>query len=155
MRNDKPDCPFCLVLQGIENDKVLTKQKDIIWKTDTITAFVCPQWWPNNPGHVLVISNEHIETLYEISDTRLHAIYDGVKQVALALKDVYKCDGVSTRQHNEKGGGQEVMHFHVHVYPRYEGDQLYQSEEQKRIVSPEERLPFVAKLKPYFDALKK
>jgi diadenosine tetraphosphate (Ap4A) HIT family hydrolase len=41
------------------------------------------------------------------------------------MKDAYRCDGVSTRQHNEPAGDQDVWHLHVHVLPRHQGDQLY------------------------------
>ena len=32
---------------------------------------------------------------------------------------------MSTRQHNEPAGYQDVWHYHVHVFPRYAGDELY------------------------------
>ena len=44
------------------------------------------------------------------------------------MKGVLSCDGVSTRQHNEPAGNQDVWHFHQHVFPRYKGDELYRSE---------------------------
>jgi diadenosine tetraphosphate (Ap4A) HIT family hydrolase len=34
-------------------------------------------------------------------------------------------DGTSTRQHNEPAGNQDVWHYHEHVFPRYDGDELY------------------------------
>jgi diadenosine tetraphosphate (Ap4A) HIT family hydrolase len=35
------------------------------------------------------------------------------------------CTGISTRQHNEPDGKQDVWHLHVHVTPRFKDDQLY------------------------------
>jgi histidine triad (HIT) family protein len=52
----------------------------------------------------------------------VHAL---TRLAALALKAVYVCEGVSTRQHNEPAGGQDVWHYHVHVTPRFEGDNFY------------------------------
>ena len=70
------------------------------------------------------------------------------RRIAIALKRSYACDGVSTRQHNEPVGYQEVWHYHVHVFPRYEGDNLYGS--PRRNSTPEERQPYAASLRAYF-----
>jgi histidine triad (HIT) family protein len=51
-------CPFCLVVKGEEDDEnklVQTKQEDIIYKDDYVTALVATLWWPNNKGHVIII----------------------------------------------------------------------------------------------------
>ncbi|MCM3730302.1 hypothetical protein M3196_01295 [Fictibacillus nanhaiensis] len=53
-------CPFCLAVKGKEdqeNKLVQTKQKDIIYKDDYVTAFIATLWWPNNKGHVIIIPN--------------------------------------------------------------------------------------------------
>ena len=44
------------------------------------------------------------------------------------MKTAFGCPGVSTRQHNEPAGNQDVWHYHVHVFPRWHGDRLYGSE---------------------------
>jgi len=107
-------------------------------------------WWPKNRGHVLVVPNDHYENLYEIPDDVLAAVYATAKRIAGALRAAYGCDGTSTRQHNEPGGGQDVWHFHVHVFPRYEGDRLYQTHDAARWVSAEERAPYAEKLQAFF-----
>ena len=63
------------------------------------------------------------------------------------LKTAYRCEGTSTRQHNEPAGYQDVWHLHAHVFPRYPGDRLYERHEEKRWASPEERAPYAAKLR--------
>jgi histidine triad (HIT) family protein len=142
-------CPFCLVVSGIENENVLTKQDDIIFKDDYITAFIGAGWWPNNKGHVIIIPNEHIENIYELPSELSARIYDFAREVCIALKHVYKCDGTSTRQHNEPAGNQDVWHYHLHVFPRYKDDNLYKTD---RILSkPEERIEYAAKLREYFE----
>jgi diadenosine tetraphosphate (Ap4A) HIT family hydrolase len=45
-----------------------------------------------------------------------------IRDTALALKTAFDCPGVSTRQHNEPAGNQDVWHLHVHVFPRFESD---------------------------------
>ena len=44
------------------------------------------------------------------------------KIVASMLKDKLGCDGVNLVQNNGAAAGQTVMHYHLHVIPRYEND---------------------------------
>jgi len=141
-------CPFCMVVEGIENEYVLTRQSDIIYRDEFITAFICATTWGINKGNVIIIPNHHFENLYEINSDYLAKIHDFAKQVAIALKQVYKCDGVSTRQHNEPDGNQDVWHYHLHVFPRYKDDNLYG---MKRVqTTAEERAVYAELLKSYF-----
>ena len=74
-------------------------------------------------------------------------MYAAAARVARALRSSYGCDGTSTRQHNEPGGGQDVWHFHVHVFPRHDGDDLYGGDADVRWTAPEERAPYAARLR--------
>ncbi len=117
-------------------------------------AFVSPLWWINNPGNILVIPKQHVENIYDISDELLGQVYKVVKKASIAIKRTYKCDGTSTRQHNEPAGDQFVWHFHVHVYPRYINDRLYQNHDSNRFVDIKEMMPYIRKLKKYLAAKK-
>ena len=46
------------------------------------------------------------------------------KKMVNQLKDVLGCDGYNIVQNNEEVAGQTVFHFHMHLIPRYEGDQV-------------------------------
>lgn len=142
-------CPFCaLVRPGATGDGI-NSPDDIVLRTVRATAFVSPKWWPNSKGHVLVVPNAHHENLYDIPAEDGHAVHDAVRQIAIALRATYGCEGVSTRQHNEPAGYQDVWHLHVHVFPRYTGDQLYKSRPLPQFVSSEERAPYAARLRDY------
>ncbi len=151
MYNHKPEnyvCPFCLVSKGIENKNVITNQRDVIYHDDLITAFIAAGCWENNKGHVIIIPNEHYENIYELPSLISARIHDFEKEIALAFKDVYICDGVSSRQHNEPSGNQDVWHYHLHVFPRYAGDNLYKTE--KELLPSQERITYAEKLCTYF-----
>ena len=141
-------CPFCALIAGV-NDEFAT-QEDIVYQNEFITAKIAPKWWVNNPGHVLVVPNEHFENIYDIPENLLAEVYKGVQKVAIAIRSTYNCDGTSTRQHNEPAGNQDVWHLHVHVFPRHENDQLYQNHNNKRYVDAEARAPYAKKLQAYF-----
>jgi len=141
------ECPFCNFLKGNETD--FNQKQDIVYQNHYVTAFIAPKWWVNNPGHVLVIPNKHFENIYDITDEYLSEVYKVVKKVATAIRGSYGCDGTSTRQHNEPAGNQDVWHFHVHVYPRYNDDNLYLNHGKKMFVEAEKRLPYAEKLRTY------
>lgn len=151
MYNHEPenyDCPLCKLSQGTGNEH--TDQDDVFYRDETITGFVAGKWRISNPGHVIVIPNKHIENLYDIDDETLAKIQIFSKKVALALKEVYTCDGVSTRQHNEPSGNQDVWHYHLHVVPRYKDDNFYVKNNEIEWPSKEKRLPYAKKLRKYF-----
>lgn len=141
-------CPFCDWLAG--NETEYKQNNDIVWQDEHTMAFVSPKWWVNNPGHVIVIPKTHYENIYDIPEEVLAKTYNTVKKMAIAVRDTYDCDGISTRQHNEPAGDQDVWHLHAHVYPRYKGDELYHNHNNRRIVDPYERAPYVQRLKKYF-----
>jgi histidine triad (HIT) family protein len=148
MYNHEPDgyeCFFCALAQGKETE--LNKQSDIIFNNGRVLALVSPRWWLNNPGNVLVIPRGHFENIYDIPDEVLAEVQQVGKKVALAMKESYGCDGVSFRQQNEPAGSQEAWHYHLHVFPRWSGDDLYINDNDSRYVTQEERQPYVEKFK--------
>ena len=119
-----------------------------------MTAFIAPRWWPNNEGHVLIIPNAHFENLYELPRLYAHRIQDLSQDIALAFKQVYQCHGVSTRQHNEPAGNQDVWHYHLHVFPRYADDNLYFSFRPREIAPPEKRWAYAEKVQTFLAKLR-
>ena len=131
-------CPFCDWLAG--NETEYKQNSDIVYQDSHITAFVSPKWWVNNPGHVIVIPNNHTENIYTISNIQLSRACLLAKKVAIAIRSSYKdCTGTSIRQHNEPDGNQDVWHFHIHVFPRYSNDKLYENHQNKQFVAPHVR----------------
>ena len=142
-------CPFCRVAAGEDLRDDFTKQADVVLRDGAVTAFVAFAWWPANAGHVLVVPNEHHENVHTIPDQVLAAVQVAGKRVALALKAAYGCDGTSFRQHNEPAGGQDVWHYHLHVFPRYRDDHLYLRTRERCDTTPTERAPYAKKLRRY------
>lgn len=141
------DCPFCRIIGGGEDD--YGNQQDIVYRNEFVTAKISPKWWAENKGNVLVVPNDHIENIYDIPDNILSEVYKVAKKIAIAMRSTYGCEGISMRQHNEPAGNQDVWHFHVHIFPRYIDDRLYQNHDNSKFVSAEERLPYAIKLREY------
>ena len=119
------DCPFCRIVRGGFTDRVSTDH--VVRRYERVTVFMNPRWWENVRGNVLVVPNEHYENLYELPIEYGTPIQQAQRDAAMAMKLAFECDGVSTRQHNEAAGNQEVWHYHLHVFPRWEGDNFYRT----------------------------
>ncbi|MBB4690836.1 HIT family protein [Paractinoplanes abujensis] len=153
MFNHEPegyDCPFCRLVAGEDDPAGVNLQADIVRRNTLATAFVSPSWWPHNPGNVLVVADAHHENLYDLPSACGHAVHDLVREVAVAMRHTYGCDGISVRQHNEPAGHQTAWHYHVHVFPRYPGDNLYALPSRPGFVPAAERLPYALKLRAHF-----
>lgn len=144
-------CPLCRIAGSAASDaNPRTTAEDVFFHDEFVTAFIAAKWWGNNAGHAIVIPNQHFENIFDLPVALGAEIHRVAREVAVALKAVYQCEGVSTRQHNEPAGNQDVWHYHLHVFPRYEGDGLYGS--KHRWTTQEERRPYSAKLRVYFAA---
>ncbi len=143
------ECPLCQTVRGEDCEDDWTKQSDVVYRDAHVTAFVTSQWLPNNAGHVCVIPNEHVENIYTLDAELAGRIHEVARRIAIGFMETYRCDGTSTRQHNGPAGNQEVWHYHLHVFPRYEGDGLYGA--RKRMTTPEERKPYAERLRAWLE----
>lgn len=139
-------CPFC----GMIDEDSHSTTPDLIYEDELIFSIISLHWFTNNPGHTLIIPKEHIENLYELPGHLSDRIHRFSRYLALALKSAYGCDGVTARQNNEPAGSQDVWHYHLHLVPRFTGDDIYRT---KFSIAPvEKRQKCAALLREYFAA---
>lgn len=79
---------------------------------------------PASKGHALILPKEHYANLYELPDELAAKVIVLAKKMITKLTDVLDCDGYNLVQNNGVAAGQTVFHFHLHMIPRYEGDQV-------------------------------
>jgi histidine triad (HIT) family protein len=77
---------------------------------------------PASRGHALVISKDEHADLYAIPPDTLAAVAQTVQRVARGLQAALQPDGLNVIQNNGAAAGQTVFHYHVHLIPRWEGD---------------------------------
>jgi len=110
-----PDCIFCKIIGGeIPSFK--------IYENDDSFAFMDIN--PASEGHTLVIPKEHAADLHSVSDEAIAATVKTAKKVAAAVDKTLNPEGLNLVQANGPAAAQSVMHFHVHVLPRTNGDEL-------------------------------
>ena len=79
---------------------------------------------PASKGHALILLKEHYKNLYELDDEIAAKALVLAKKMITKLTDVLGCDGYNIVQNNGEVAGQTVFHFHIHLIPRYEGDEV-------------------------------
>ena len=110
-----PDCIFCKIVAG--EIPCFNVYED----ADTL-AFMDIN--PANDGHVLIIPKTHAENLHSVSDDDIAATVISAKKVAAAVEKTLAPQGLNLLQCNGPAAAQSVMHFHMHVLPRLDGDDL-------------------------------
>ncbi len=108
-------CLFCNIAAG----KVPAK---IIYDSPDVMAFLDIR--PANPGHVLVIPKNHVETLPDLPEDLNAALLQVVKIITQAQVEVLGAQGVNVLQNNGELAGQAVPHVHIHIIPRFKGDKV-------------------------------
>lgn len=156
MYNHAPDgyqCPLCAIMGEQTPVGPLFSPDDLVYADGTVYAMISAYQWPRNPGNVVIVPVPHFENIYDLPveiACRVHAI---AQAIALAMKAAWRCDGVSTRQHNEPAGNQDVWHYHLHVTPRFHGDNLYATYAAGKSVMPaEKRAKYARDLRDHMQA---
>lgn len=140
-------CPICLGVRGIESKDTLLLKQDLVFQDEWVSVFVNSFGMGKYLGHVIVVSNEHVENIFDLPEELASKIMAAAKNVAKAMKKALNCEGVMLLQNNEPASGQHAFHFHLHVFPRYDGDGLHQQMENKKLVESGKRKVLVEKLK--------
>ncbi|MGL6200262.1 MAG: HIT family protein [Lachnospiraceae bacterium] len=113
MKNE--NCIFCKIANGEIPSAVIYEDDDFR---------VILDMGPASKGHALVVPKEHFVNLFDLSDELASKALIVAKKVICKMKDVLGCDGYNIVQNNGETAGQTVMHFHIHLIPRYKDDQV-------------------------------
>lgn len=113
--SESQDCIFCKIIAGEIPSFGL-------YEDDATYAFMDIN--PANDGHALVVPKEHSKDILAISDDSIAHTVITAKKIAAAVERTLSPRGVNLVQCNGPAAGQSVFHFHMHVLPRREGDDL-------------------------------
>lgn len=109
------DCPFCRIASGSE-------PAHIVYEDQNAIAFLDQR--PAAEGHSLVIPRMHARTLLDMTPSGAGALMIAALSVARLVDRTLQPDGLTVFQTNEVAGGQSVFHVHLHLVPRWDGDNL-------------------------------
>lgn len=140
-------CPVCIAISGAENEDTWIRQDDFVYRDDLVCVFITSKFIKGNEGHPLIVPTTHVENIYDLPTETSHRIIETAKKVALALKQVRSCQGVTFVQNNEPAGDQHAFHYHMHVIPRFENDNFHQELFNTFKSDPKDRVEYAQKLK--------
>lgn len=106
------DCIFCKLANGVF-------PTNTVYEDDMFRVIL--DLGPASPGHMLILPKEHYANLYELPEVIAAEAMKLAKKLAIAAKAALNADGVNVVQNNEEAAGQTVMHYHLHVVPRFFG----------------------------------
>ena len=107
------NCIFCKIAAG-------EIPSNTIYEDDSFRVIL--DLGPATRGHALVLPKNHYADLFEIPEDVLADAAKVAKKVAGTMKEKLSCDGLNLVQNNGETAGQTVMHFHLHIIPRYKDD---------------------------------
>ena len=79
--------------------------------------------YPVSRGHTLVIPKRHVGSFFELEGNERDDILSMLDQAKTHLNAEYAPDGYNIGINDGPAAGQTVPHLHVHLIPRYRGDQ--------------------------------
>jgi histidine triad (HIT) family protein len=106
-------CIFCRIIGGEE-------MVSIVYEDDRAIAFLDVQ--PASQGHTLVLSKDHYETLFDVPEELLTHCMAVAKRIAPGLRRAVGAQAINVFSANGRAGGQDVLHFHMHLIPIREGE---------------------------------
>lgn len=78
--------------------------------------------FPVSPGHTLVLPRRHAVTLWDLEPEDYEGCFRLVRELHLVLVARHSPDGFNVGVNCGEAAGQSVWHAHIHVIPRYRGD---------------------------------
>ncbi len=132
------DCIFCMIAQG-------KAPASMVYQDSKTLAFM--DIYPVNPGHVLVIPRKHAACLADLDPESGADVFKLAMRIASAIRKTdIRCEAVNLILADGEAAGQEIFHVHLHVVPRYPGDNFSMSTHRRIVASREELSDLAAKI---------
>ena len=109
-------CIFCQIIAG----KAASSN---VYEDDVCLAFMDIQ--PVNPGHVLVVPKMHFKDLSDLPAHIGSHLFQVAQRISLSIaKTQVKSEGIDLFLAHGEAAGQEIFHVHLHMIPRFAGDEF-------------------------------
>jgi len=103
-------CPFCPLV----NRKIYLENDLSIGILDG---------FPISNGHSLIIPKRHVGSIFDIQKDELLSLFNLLADVRNKLTEQFSPDGFNIGINDNEAAGQTIDHVHIHLIPRYKGDQ--------------------------------
>lgn len=107
------DCLFC---------QMANEKTEVIYFAKFEHCYIIKDQFPVSPGHILIIPYEHTENWFTAAEEVRLDIMKALNFAKEQLDNEYHPHGFNIGANCGEVAGQSVMHLHVHLIPRYQGD---------------------------------
>jgi histidine triad (HIT) family protein len=109
------DCLFCGIVAGDVPAQIVDSDEHTV-------AFMDIN--PATRGHALVVPRKHSTDLMDVPDEDLERTMSAARRLARRMEETLKPDGFNILNACRPAAWQSILHYHLHVIPRYEDDPL-------------------------------
>ena len=110
MKDPNNPCIFC-------NEK----KNNIVDENEHAYASYDP--YPVSKKHCLIVPKRHVKNYFDLSEKEILACNQLIKSMKIKIEEKDKSvKGFNIGTNSGKAAGQSIMHCHVHLIPRREGD---------------------------------
>ena len=109
------NCVFCKICSHELPGKIIYQ--------DTIISCFLPRK-AEVYGHLLIAPNKHYENIFDIPEAELSHIAQFTKKISIHLKERLGATGINILHARGLSAQQSVLHFHIHILPRFDNDGL-------------------------------
>jgi len=86
------------------------------------------------PGHVIVVPRRHVADFFDLTAAEQAAVLALLNEARRIVQARHRPDGYNIGVNVGKAAGQNRMHVHVHLIPRYAGDVVDPSGGVRRVL---------------------
>jgi histidine triad (HIT) family protein len=109
------DCVFCRIVNGEIPSEILFENERVVTILDIN---------PIHFGHALVIPRKHYRDFLDLEPQCYPLLLDAARVVSSAIVEGLSLEGFNLFSNNGRIAGQSVFHFHLHITPRYQNDDI-------------------------------
>jgi ATP adenylyltransferase len=125
-------CVFCEALSGSDDRKSLLLAR-------RAQAFLILNRYPYAAGHLMAVVNRHVGTLPEARADEMAGAMELISLAISLLTKEYRPEGFNVGLNQGRVAGAGIVdHLHIHVVPRWNGDNAFISVVGETRVLPEE-----------------
>lgn len=107
-RDPNNPCLFCTDAKGVSLKNEL--------------AYSARDSYAVSPGHTVVVPKRHVAEFFDLTQDEVAACMDLINEEKKLIDEEFNPDGYNIGVNIGPAAGQSILHVHIHIIPRYEGD---------------------------------
>jgi histidine triad (HIT) family protein len=117
--SDTANCIFCAIISGKIPGRILDQNSEVV-------VFLSLE------NHPLVVTRTHVADIFSLTADQGAAVMNEAIKIAKVIHAGLAPDGIYLGQANGEAAGQEVPHYHLHLYPKWKDGRLPGTDEASK-----------------------